>query len=252
MRIPLIAGNWKMNMNHESGKDLVKKISDKVGGSDPEVVVCCPFPMLLEIGKCLSDSAIMLGAQNMHWENSGAFTGEISADMLLELGVKYVIIGHSERRQIFSETNHMINLKVKKALEKQIVPILCIGELLNEREGKQTERVLTDQLENSLANINTQEATKIVIAYEPVWAIGTGKTATPEQAADTIGFIRGWLKEKYGESSSEKIRILYGGSVKPDNISEIMKSPDVDGALVGGASLIDEDFINIVHFKHSN
>ncbi|SFH52604.1 triosephosphate isomerase [Tindallia magadiensis] len=252
MRIPLIAGNWKMNMNHESGKDLVRKISNKVSASDTEVVVCCPFPMLLEIGKCLSDSSIMLGAQNMHWENSGAFTGEISADMLLELGVKYVIIGHSERRQIFLETNHMINLKVKKALERQIVPILCVGELLNERETQQTERVLRDQLENSLVNITTQEASKIVIAYEPVWAIGTGKTATPEQAAETIGFIRGWLKEKYGETLSEKVRILYGGSVKPDNISEIMESPNIDGALVGGASLNDEDFINIIHFQHSS
>ncbi|RQD70275.1 MAG: triose-phosphate isomerase [Tindallia sp. MSAO_Bac2] len=248
MRIPLIAGNWKMNMTCESGKKLAKAIAEGIGDTDVEIAVCCPFPMLFGIADALRGTPIRLGAQNMHWEDSGAYTGEVSAAMLTEAGTTYVILGHSERRHVFGESDEWVQKKLCKAIESELVPILCIGETLEEREQEQTENVLEKQLEMSLKSVAANNAERIVIAYEPVWAIGTGKTATPQQAAEAAEFIRSWLVNKYDNEVSEKIRILYGGSVKPDNASEIMESEEIDGALVGGASLKVEDFIGIINF----
>ena len=248
MRIPLIAGNWKMNLNCQQGTALVTSIDAAVKGTEVEVAVCCPATLLTCIGKAVENTPIKLGAQNMHWEEAGAFTGEISADMLVEAKVDYVIIGHSERRQLFGETNDMVNKKVVKALSKKITPIMCIGETLEEREADRTFNVLDQQLKEGLKGVAPKEAKGMVIAYEPVWAIGTGKTATPEQANEAIGFIRSELENLYGNHISEEIRILYGGSVKPDNATEIMDCEEIDGALVGGASLKAEDFIGIIQF----
>lgn len=248
MRIPFIAGNWKMNMTRQSGIELVESISKGMGNTDVEVAVCCPATLLHSLHDALKNTGIKLGAQNMHWENTGAFTGEISGDMLKEAGVSYVILGHSERRQIFGETDHQIQMKLKKAFEKQLIPILCIGETLEEREAERMNEVLHAQLQKDTETVTAAEAAKMVVAYEPLWAIGTGKTATPDQAAEATGFIRRWLATKYGDDLSEQIRILYGGSVKPDNITEIMESKDIDGALVGGASLKAKEFVGIINF----
>ncbi|SMP38912.1 triose-phosphate isomerase [Anoxynatronum buryatiense] len=248
MRIPLIAGNWKMNLDCVQGTELVKKIHEELGDTDVEVAVCCPAPLLCCMANELKDTPIRLGAQNMHWEDAGAFTGEVSAAMLKEAGVHYVILGHSERRQLFGETDEMINKKTKKALEKQLVPIVCIGETLEERETDKTFEVLTQQLKKDLDGLTEEAVAELVIAYEPVWAIGTGRTATPEQANEAVGFIRSQLEQAYGDDISEKIRILYGGSVKADNATEIMNCEEIDGALVGGASLKAEEFLGIIHF----
>ncbi|MEN1759827.1 triose-phosphate isomerase [Anoxynatronum sibiricum] len=248
MRIPLIAGNWKMNLGCVQGTELVRKIYEELGDTDVEVAVCCPAPLLCCMAIELKDTPIRLGAQNMHWEDAGAFTGEVSAAMLKEAGVHYVILGHSERRQIFGETDEMINKKTKKALEKQLVPIVCIGETLEERETDKTFEVLTQQLKKDLEGLTEEAVAELVIAYEPVWAIGTGRTATPEQANEAVGFIRSQLEQAYGDDISEKIRILYGGSVKADNATEIMNCEEIDGALVGGASLKAEEFLGIIHF----
>ncbi len=248
MRVPLIAGNWKMNLDCRQGADLVKSIKVAVQETEVEVAVCCPSILLGCIGESVENTSIKLGAQNMHWEDAGAFTGEISPDMLLEAKVHYVIIGHSERRQIFSETDEMVNKKVAKAIVKGITPIMCIGETLAEREADETFSVLKRQLEEGIKGISPEEVKTLVIAYEPIWAIGTGKTATPEQANEAIGYIRSELEKLYGNQVSEEIRILYGGSVKPDNATEIMNCEEIDGALVGGASLKADDFIGIIQF----
>jgi triosephosphate isomerase (TIM) len=248
MRIPLIAGNWKMNLSCREGTELVRKISAEIGAAEVEVAVCCPAVLFNCISEALTDSPVKIGAQNMHWEDAGAFTGEISADMLIEAGVEYVIIGHSERRQLFGETDDSVNKKVKKAVEKGLVPILCIGETLEERESGSTFNVLRTQLKIGLHDISSEKIKNIVIAYEPVWAIGTGKTATPGQANEAIGFIRSELGKACGNNVSEAVRILYGGSVKADNATEIMNCEEIDGALVGGASLKADDFLGIIHF----
>ncbi len=248
MRNPLIAGNWKMNLSCQQGTDLVTSINAAMQETEVEVAVCCSSILLGCIGKAVENTGIKLGAQNMHWEEAGAFTGEISADMLLEAKVDYVIVGHSERRHIFGETDEMVNKKVVKALSKKITPIMCIGETLDEREAEETFSVLKRQLEEGIKGISPEEAKTMVIAYEPVWAIGTGKTATPEQANEAIGYIRSELEKLYGNPVSEEIRILYGGSVKPDNATEIMNCEEIDGALVGGASLKADDFIGIIQF----
>lgn len=248
MRIPFIAGNWKMNLNCDQGAQLVRKIHQELGETEVEVAVCCPAPLLYCVARELKDTPIKLGAQNMHWEAEGAFTGEVSAAMLKEAGVHYVILGHSERRQLFGETDEMVNLKTKKALAEKLVPILCIGETLEEREGDKTFQVLAHQLKAALDGVTEAAVADLVIAYEPVWAIGTGRTATPEQANEAIGFIRSQLEAAYNDTVSEKIRILYGGSVKAENATEIMSCEEIDGALVGGASLNAEAFLGIIHF----
>ncbi|MDO8741046.1 MAG: triose-phosphate isomerase [Candidatus Woesearchaeota archaeon] len=247
MRKPIIAGNWKMNkVNSESvafARELRLRLIDV---KDVEIVVCPPFTALHDAAKEIRNSNIKLGAQNMHFEDSGAFTGEVSPLMLKELGVKYVILGHSERRQYFNETDDLINKKIKKALQHNIIPILCVGEKLEEREKGETKKIVEDQIKNCLKDI---DASKIVIAYEPVWAIGTGKNATPEQAEEVHLFIRELVKSLYDEKIANNIRIQYGGSVKPDNIKALMDQKDIDGALVGGASLKVDDFVKIVKYR---
>jgi triosephosphate isomerase len=211
-----------------------------------EVAVCPPFPYLIPVAKALQGTTIKVGGQNMHWEEEGAFTGEVSPRMLKDAGCHFVIMGHSERRQFFGETDEKINKKIKKALSIGLAPIVCVGELLAEREAGTTEKVIRTQLEGCFKNLTPEEMKKLVIAYEPVWAIGTGKTATPEQAQEVHRFIRGWLSGAFGKDAAESIRIQYGGSVKPDNAKALMSQPDIDGALVGGASLKADGFAAIV------
>lgn len=211
-----------------------------------DVLVCPAFTALSEVSEILTDSEIKLGAQDLYWQDEGAFTGEVSCKMLKDVGATFVIIGHSERRQHFGETNQTVNNKLRSALNNELTPIICIGEKLSEREKGLTFKVLEDHLNNGLKDISETDALKCIIAYEPVWAIGTGKTATPAQAEEAHKFIRGLLAKLYGEPASESIRIQYGGSVKPANIKELMQQPNIDGALVGGASLAVESFAAIV------
>lgn len=248
MRKPIIAGNWKMHNTIEEGIKLVREIKNVANNTDVEVVVCVPFTSLKEIKKELDGSKVKLGAQNMHWEEKGAFTGEISPVMLKEIGIDYVIIGHSERRQYFNETDETVNKKVISALKHGIKPIICVGETLEQREKNIEKDVVSKQVIKALENVSAEDMLNIVIAYEPIWAIGTGRTASSKDANDMIFFIRETIKDKYGVDISEEVRIQYGGSVKPHNITELMNEPDIDGALVGGASLKAEDFINIVNF----
>ncbi|WP_352417955.1 triose-phosphate isomerase [Proteiniborus sp.] len=247
MRTPIIAGNWKMNKTIEEATELVREIKDNLK-ENIEAVVCVPFTALSQVKKEISGTNLKLGAQNMHWEESGAFTGEISPLMLNEIGVDYVIIGHSERRQYFGETDETVNKKIKAALKHDINPIVCVGETLVQREDGIEKEVVEAQVLKALENINKNDMDKIVIAYEPIWAIGTGKTASSEEANEIISFIRKILKDKYSQEISDKVRIQYGGSVKPSNIAEIMNQSDIDGALVGGASLKSDEFIKLVSF----
>ncbi|MFQ5989133.1 MAG: triose-phosphate isomerase [Candidatus Methylomirabilales bacterium] len=248
MRTPLIAGNWKMYMTTADAVALVKQLQTLLVGTDTvEVVVCPPFTALPAVGEALKGSGIGLGAQNMHWEKEGAFTGEVSPVMLKDLGCRYVILGHSERRQYFGEDDFLVNRKLKVALEHGLTPIVCIGETLGERQDGRTLQVVERQLQGGLSNISPETAHGITLAYEPVWAIGTGHTATTEQAAEVHSFIRKRLAELWGEATA--VRILYGGSVKSDNIDGLMAEPDIDGALVGGASLKADSFARIVRFE---
>lgn len=248
MRKPIIAGNWKMHKTTDEALKLVNEIKEEANKTDVEVVVCCPFTVLSEVKKAIEGSKVKLGAQNMHWEEEGAYTGEISAIMLKDLGVDYVIIGHSERRQYFNETDEIVNKKVIKAIEKGLRSILCVGETLDEREDNRTFDVVKKQTLAALKNVSKDKIKDVVIAYEPVWAIGTGKTASPQEANEVIAYIRSLLQDKYGVDISEEVRIQYGGSVKPSNATEIMNEIDIDGALVGGASLKAEEFLEIVNF----
>lgn len=248
MRKHIIAGNWKMYKTPNQAKELTEQLkSGLTNVKDVDIVICPPFTALPIVAQVIKGSNIGLGAQNMHYEIKGAFTGEISSEFLLELGCKYVILGHSERRQYFNETDELINKKLMTALKINLNSIFCIGENLSERESNKTFDVIKNQLTLGLMKIR-EGIEKITIAYEPIWAIGTGKTATPEQAAEVHGFIRDWLKKNYNQTVAEEKRILYGGSVKPDNIDELMAKQDLDGALVGGASLEDQSFIRIVKF----
>jgi triosephosphate isomerase len=247
IRKKLIAGNWKMNKTSADASALVQEIVTEVGKqTDVEVVVCPPFTSLETAGKTLDGSSIKLGAQNLHPEKSGAYTGEISAEMLRSLFVNYVIVGHSERRTYFGDTDAFVNQKVLAALKNQLKPILCVGETLAERDANRHHEVLAKQLKGSLAGLDTDQMLDTVIAYEPVWAIGTGRTATPEQAQEAHAFIRKTLTEIFDPATAAKVRIQYGGSVKPDNAKERLHQPDIDGALVGGASLDPRSFAKIV------
>jgi len=254
-RLPMIAGNWKMNLTLAEAVQLVKAIADSIKGPDGvEVLVAPPFTALPRVKETIGKAPILLAGQNMHWEAQGAFTGEVSAAMLTDAGCTHVILGHSERRTLFGETDEVIDRKTAAAVKKGLVPIVCIGETLEEREKGLTFQTIERQLNLSLKSF--REGKKIplttVLAYEPVWAIGTGRTATPEQAQEVHQFIRQWLKAQFGEQPAEAIRILYGGSVKPDNVRELMSKPDIDGALVGGASLKPESFLPIVHFTKAS
>jgi len=247
MRKKVIAGNWKMNMNLHQSQKLVSEIINGLGKDNKaEVIVCPPFTSLSEVNSLLKGTQVKLGAQNMYYEESGAYTAEISADMLKSVGCEYVILGHSERRVIFNESDELINKKIKFAIAKGIKPIFCIGELLEQRESGDTMKVVSSQIEKGLEGITTEQMKNIIIAYEPVWAIGTGKTATPEQAQEVHSFIRELVAKKYSSSVAENIVIQYGGSVKPDNAGELLSQNDIDGALVGGACLKADSFLSII------
>jgi triosephosphate isomerase len=248
-RIPLIAGNWKMFKTRSEAKDLafgLKLSCADVTGR--EILICPPYTAIEQVAEIVKTGPIALGAQNMHWESKGAFTGEVAPGMLVDVGVKYVIVGHSERRQYFAETNETVNKKMKAAVQFGIIPIVCIGETLNEREANRTLAVISLQVRNGMEGLSNQQAGKIVIAYEPVWAIGTGKTATAAQAEEAHAYIRKLFSEMYGADAADSVRILYGGSMKPDNVSDLMSQPDIDGGLVGGASLEVESFTKIVKY----
>jgi triosephosphate isomerase len=247
-RTPLIAGNWKMNQGGDDAVMLCAALSAAIanaGDGDVDVVVCPPATVLRDVSETLGGTGIAVGAQNMHWEEGGAFTGEISAPMIDAAGATAVILGHSERRTLFGETDEALARKVPAALEAELMPILCVGESESEREGGQTDDVLRTQIETDLAAVDNDRLPDVVIAYEPIWAIGTGKTATPEMAQESIAFIRGVLAER-DPAGAERVRILYGGSMKPGNAAELLAQPDLDGGLIGGASLVAEDFAAIV------
>ncbi|MGE5174533.1 MAG: triose-phosphate isomerase [Betaproteobacteria bacterium] len=249
-RRPIIAGNWKMNKTMVEARDLATKLAPLVSRvKDRDIVLAPPFTALSAVAVAINGTNIALSAQNLFWEDKGAFTGEISAEMLLDLGCKYVIIGHSERRQYFGETDETVNKKLRQALHKGLLPIVCVGELLSEREAGKANEVIDRQIAGALKGVTAAEMQKVVIAYEPVWAIGTGKTATPDQANEIHAFIRQKVKSLYSTEVAESLRIQYGGSVTPDNISSLMAKPDIDGALVGGASLKPESFAALVNFK---
>lgn len=248
MRNKIIAGNWKMNNDLNESRKLVNEIIDGMSKikTNCDIIICPPFTFLSEASGLIKNSPLKLGAQNMYFETSGAFTGEISAAMLKSAGCDYVIIGHSERRTIFGESDEVINKKLKTALLSRLLPIFCIGETLLERESDIMEEVLKRQLHEGLKGISSTDMAKIIIAYEPVWAIGTGRTATPRQAQEVHNYIRGNIKKLYTEEIASGIIIQYGGSVKPDNAADLLSQPDIDGALVGGACLKADSFMGII------
>jgi len=249
MRKPFVAGNWKMNMDSHTSVELVERIASgsvETAGKSFTVAVCPPFVYLQSVAKALGSSGIAVGAQDMYFEPEGAFTGEISVSMLKDVGCLYCLCGHSERRHVIGETDELINKKVAAAIAGGLLPILCVGELLEERKASQTNEVVTRQVKGGLAGLSAEKLQAVTIAYEPVWAIGTGLTATPEQAQEVHEFIRKLVGQMYNEEIAGEIRILYGGSVKPDNAAELMSQKDIDGSLVGGASLKADDFLAII------
>jgi triosephosphate isomerase (TIM) len=249
MRTKVMAANWKMYKTPDQTREFFRDFLPLVAGhARDEIVVCPPYIDLADAMEAVKGSSVAIGAQNVHWKEEGAFTGEISAAMLLALGVKHVIVGHSERRQYFGETDDTVNIRLKAALEAGLTPICCVGEVLEEREAGLTDDVLRRQCVRAFHAISAKKAAKMVVAYEPVWAIGTGKTATPEIAAEAHAVIRREATEIFGEEFSGKLRILYGGSVKPENAATLMAQEEIDGALVGGASLIAKSFAAIVKY----
>ena len=250
MRKPVFGGNWKMNKTVKESMETVKQLKEEIGHvMRVEVAIFPPFTCLWAVKKIIEDSRIGLGAQNMYWEEKGAYTGEVSPLMLLDAGCKYVILGHSERRQYFGETDAGVNRKTRVALSLGLTPLVCVGESLEERKAGSAEEVVESQVRKCLEGLDYRQAKKLIIAYEPVWAIGTGKIATPHQAQDMHSLIREILAELWGKKISSSIRIQYGGSVKPENIKDLMRQPDIDGALVGGASLIINSFVKIVKYE---
>ncbi len=249
MRKPFVAGNWKMNMTGESSIELVKSLSQAAQDIDRQqvdIAVIPPFVYLQSVVRAINTSSIAVGAQDLYCEEKGAFTGEISAAMLKDVGCTYVLCGHSERRHVIGETDELINRKMESAILGGLLPILCVGELLEEREAEKTEEVVNRQIKQGLAELSLEKAEAVTIAYEPVWAIGTGKTATPEQAQQVHAMIRQLLEEMYNSDLADHVRIQYGGSVKPNNAADLMAREDIDGALVGGASLKADDFTAII------
>lgn len=249
MRKPVIIGNWKMNLGIEEAKSIITELKNIQLDEKVEKGICVPYTDLYIVKNELQNTDINLGAQNMHYEDNGAYTGEISSSMLRELSCKYVIIGHSERREYFNESDETINKKIKKAISSSIIPILCVGETLEERENNIYKEKIDNQLKADLKDISETEIENIIIAYEPIWAIGTGKTASSDDANFMCGYIRKFIENKYGKDLSEKIRIQYGGSVKANNIKELMSKDNIDGGLIGGASLIASDFSKIINFN---
>ena len=249
MRTPVIAGNWKMNKGPAEAAELINELKPLVKEARATVVVCVPAVDIAAAKKAVKGSKIKVGAQNVHFKESGAFTGELSASMLKEAGAEYVIIGHSERRQYFGETDETVNLRVKAAVAGGLVPIICVGEKKEQREAGYTDALVSYQTLIALTGLTEEEIKKVIIAYEPVWAIGTGLTATDEQANETIGVIREAIRARYGKRVSEKVRIQYGGSMNPKNVKGLMAQPQIDGGLIGGASLKAADFAQVVHFE---
>ncbi|NLM85201.1 MAG: triose-phosphate isomerase [Clostridiales bacterium] len=249
MRTPIIAGNWKMNKGPKEAAELINALKPLVKDAKATVVVCVPAVDYAAAKTALRGSKIKLGAQNVHYKESGAFTGELSAAMLKEAGVEYVIIGHSERRQYFGETDETVNLRVQAAVEGGLIPIICVGEKKEQREAGYTDALVAYQTLIALTGLTEDQIKKVIIAYEPVWAIGTGLTATDEQANETIGVIRSAIQMKYGKRVSDKVRIQYGGSMNPKNVNGLMAQSEIDGGLIGGASLKAEDFAKVVNFE---
>ncbi|TCS79326.1 triose-phosphate isomerase [Pectinatus cerevisiiphilus] len=250
MRKPIIAGNWKMNNTIAAGTQLIKDLAPLVKENNKvDIVVCPTYTALAAVAEAAKGTNVHVGAQNVHWAKNGAFTGEISTDMLKEIGVEYVIIGHSERREYFGETDEGVNKRSKAALAAGLTPIICCGETLKTREAGTTNSFVKGQIEAALNEMTTNDVAKVVIAYEPIWAIGTGKTATFEQAEEVCAVIRKTVAAKFDQATADKVRIQYGGSVKPNTIDGLMQKPNVDGALVGGASLKAPDFARIVNFN---
>ncbi len=249
MRKPIIIGNWKMNKLQQDAKELAKELIPLVQGSLADCAVCVPYTDLICVKEVLANTKIGVGAQNAHWADNGAFTGEVSPAMLEEIGISYCVIGHSERRQYFGETDKTVNMRTAAVIKHNITAIVCVGELLEEREEGKTENVLRKQITEGFKNFSEDDFKKIIIAYEPVWAIGTGKTATAEDANATILFIRNTIKELFGENVSQNLRILYGGSMNTKNVDELMSMPEIDGGLIGGASLKAADFARIVNYR---
>ncbi|MDL2289207.1 triose-phosphate isomerase [Clostridia bacterium OttesenSCG-928-F22] len=248
MRKAIIAGNWKMNMTVSEAKSLIDELKPLVKDAACDVVVCPTYVCLPAVKEAIAGTNIHIGAQNMHWEEKGAFTGEISPKMLVELGIEYVIIGHSERREYFAETDETVNKKIKSALAYGLIPIVCVGETLEQREQGITNAWVGKQVEAAFEGISAQDAKGIVIAYEPIWAIGTGKTATPQDANEVNGVVRATIEKLYGKEVAQAVRIQYGGSMNPKNATELMAMEHIDGGLIGGASLKAEDFSKVIHF----
>ncbi|MEI3390686.1 MAG: triose-phosphate isomerase [Clostridia bacterium] len=249
MRRKVIAGNWKMNMLPSEAIEFIEGIAPLVKNSEAEIILCVPYTDLFYSLLTAQNTNIKIGAQNMHWEESGAYTGEVSGEMLKCIGVEYVIIGHSERRQYFNETDETVNKKVKAALRNDLKPIVCVGETLEQREAGKTEEVITSQTKLALEGLTEEQVQNTIIAYEPIWAIGTGKTATAEDANNSIKDIRNEIRKNYGQNIAENVIIQYGGSVKASNAKELFSTSDIDGGLVGGASLKVEEFANIVNYN---
>jgi len=249
MRKKIIAGNWKMNKLPNQTMDFVECLSPLIKDTEAEVIICVPYTDLFYALMATQGTNIKVGAQNMHWETEGAYTGEVSAEMLKSIGVEYVIIGHSERRQYFAETDENVNKKVKKAFKVELKPIVCVGETLEQREQGITNQIITNQVKVALEGLTNEEAQKVIVAYEPIWAIGTGKTASKEDANDAIKEIRKEIANNFGNDVAEKVIIQYGGSVKSKNANELFSMSDIDGGLVGGASLEAEEFSKIVNWN---
>ncbi|TGB02291.1 triose-phosphate isomerase [Halobacillus salinus] len=247
MRKQVIAGNWKMNKNHREAEDFIQTAKNEVPSSDQvESVICAPFPFLQKLVEETKGTSLKIGAQNMHFEESGAFTGEVSPVMLKELGVEYVVLGHSERREIFKETDEEVNKKVHAAFKHGLTPIVCVGESLEQREANETMTVVENQVKKAFEGLTDEQSQQVIIAYEPIWAIGTGRTATAEQANEVCSHIRKAVADFVSAGVAEAVRIQYGGSVKPANVEEIVGQSDIDGALVGGASLEADSFLKLV------
>lgn len=248
MRTPIIAGNWKMNNTNAAAEQLINELKPLVADAKAEVVICVPYTAIATAARLTKGSNIKVGAENVSWADKGAFTGEISAEMLKEVGAEYVIIGHSERRQMFGETDETVNKRTVQALKNGLKPIMCVGETLQERESDRTKDVVKTQTAGAFAGMQAADLDNVVIAYEPVWAIGTGKTATAEQANETIAYIRSVVADLFGKTAADKLRIQYGGSMNPQNAAALMAQPDIDGGLIGGASLKAVDFSKVVKY----
>jgi len=248
-RKPFIAGNWKMNKTSAETKAYIDEFLPLVADAEAEVALCVPFTDIVTAKECLQGSNVSLGAQNVSWADKGAFTGEISAEMLVEAGVKYVIIGHSERRAMFNDTDKTVNMRTHAALKAGLIPILCVGETEQQRMTNKTNAVLRKQMKAAFENIAVEDAIKVVIAYEPIWAIGTGKTATPEDAEETCAFVRSLFSRMYKKVAARKVRVLYGGSMNAGNATALMTKENIDGGLIGGASLVAGDFVKLINYN---